>query len=90
MTDDRRHYPDARLGDTVHHLYHSISEDVVPVCGETPGPGRNGIWHTGHDYVDFLSCNAQMLSCCPRCAVSDDFYDYVISLELGRDDGDDR
>lgn len=90
MTADRRHYPGAKLGDTVHHLYRSLAEDLVPVCGETPGHDRNGIWHTGHDYVDFLACNAQMLACCTKCAASDVLHDYVISLNEGSDDGDDR
>jgi hypothetical protein len=37
----------------IHHLYRNPGDDVLPVCGTTPGPDElQPSWHTGHS-VDY-------------------------------------
>jgi len=55
----------------VHHLY-TRRDDLVPMCGVTPGPGdptlgQGHMWHTGHDQMMLRAHHDIGSRCCARC-----------------------
>lgn len=58
--------PDGDLPQTVHHWYEKES-DLLPYCGEIPGPDAEGIWHTGHTRDILLAWSRGGAVCCGTC-----------------------